>query len=128
VVGEVRDKKGNYIDFVGDTVQAFRDAGLALLQRGNPDNRRRLAADGVGKRQTCKNTQARMVQRYSRLYLILILVSQKMNQVSFDYPNKLHPSFVNLQTNQYDTIIWEGGRGGAKSEALAALGYFRIIY
>ena len=29
VVGEVRDKKGNYIDFVGDTVQAFRDAGLA---------------------------------------------------------------------------------------------------
>lgn len=29
VVGEVRDKKGAYIDFVGDTVQAFRDAGLA---------------------------------------------------------------------------------------------------
>ena len=28
VVGEVRDKNGNYIDFVGDTVQAFRDAGL----------------------------------------------------------------------------------------------------
>ena len=28
VVGEVRDKKGNYINFVGDTVQAFRDAGL----------------------------------------------------------------------------------------------------
>ena len=28
VVGEVRDKKGNYYDFVGDTVQAFRDAGL----------------------------------------------------------------------------------------------------
>ena len=28
VVGEVRDKKGNYIDFVGDTVQAYRDAGL----------------------------------------------------------------------------------------------------
>lgn len=28
VVGEVRDKKGNYLDFVGDTVQAFRDAGL----------------------------------------------------------------------------------------------------
>ena len=25
----MRDKKGNYIDFVGDTVQAFRDAGLA---------------------------------------------------------------------------------------------------
>jgi hypothetical protein len=29
VVGEVRDKKGNYYDFVGDTVQAFRDAGLS---------------------------------------------------------------------------------------------------
>ena len=29
VVGEVRDKNGAYIDFVGDTVQAFRDAGLA---------------------------------------------------------------------------------------------------
>lgn len=28
VVGEVRDKKGNYIDFVGDTVQGFREAGL----------------------------------------------------------------------------------------------------
>lgn len=29
VVGEVRDKRGAYIDFVGDTVQAFRDAGLS---------------------------------------------------------------------------------------------------
>lgn len=28
VVGEVRDKRGNYINFVGDTVQAFSDAGL----------------------------------------------------------------------------------------------------
>lgn len=28
VVGEVRDKKGNYYNFVGDTVQAFVDAGL----------------------------------------------------------------------------------------------------
>jgi DNA modification methylase len=28
VVGDVRDKHGNYYDFVGDTVQAFRDAGL----------------------------------------------------------------------------------------------------
>ena len=28
VVGEVRDKAGNYYDFVGDTVQAFRDGGL----------------------------------------------------------------------------------------------------
>lgn len=29
VVGEVRDKAGNYYDFVGDTVQAFVDAGLS---------------------------------------------------------------------------------------------------
>ncbi len=29
VVGEVRDKKGSYINFVGDTIQAFRDAGLS---------------------------------------------------------------------------------------------------
>jgi DNA modification methylase len=28
VIGEVRDKKGNYYDFVGDTVEAFRAAGL----------------------------------------------------------------------------------------------------
>jgi DNA modification methylase len=28
VVGEVRDKKGHYINLVGDTVQAFLDAGL----------------------------------------------------------------------------------------------------
>ena len=28
VVGEVRDKKGNYLNFVGDTVEAFRAAGL----------------------------------------------------------------------------------------------------
>jgi DNA modification methylase/ParB-like chromosome segregation protein Spo0J len=27
VVGEVRDQQGNYRDFVGDTIQAFRDAG-----------------------------------------------------------------------------------------------------
>ncbi len=29
VVGEIRDKAGIYRDFVGDTVQAFRDAGLS---------------------------------------------------------------------------------------------------
>ncbi len=29
VVGEVRDKKGNYLNFVGDTVQAFLAAGLS---------------------------------------------------------------------------------------------------
>lgn len=30
VVGDARDKRGNYYNFVGDTVAAFRDAGLAL--------------------------------------------------------------------------------------------------
>jgi hypothetical protein len=29
VVGDVRDKKGNYINFVGDTVLAFLDAGMS---------------------------------------------------------------------------------------------------
>lgn len=29
VVGDVRDRRGAYYNFVGDTVQAFRDAGLA---------------------------------------------------------------------------------------------------
>lgn len=29
VVGDVRDKKGNYYNFVGDTVKAFQDAGLS---------------------------------------------------------------------------------------------------
>jgi hypothetical protein len=29
-VGEVRDKKGHYYNFVGDTVTAFLDAGLVL--------------------------------------------------------------------------------------------------
>lgn len=28
VIGEVRDKKGNYYNFVGDTIQAFMNAGL----------------------------------------------------------------------------------------------------
>jgi DNA modification methylase len=28
VIGEVRDKKGNYYNFVGDTIKAFTDAGL----------------------------------------------------------------------------------------------------
>lgn len=30
VVGDVRDNKGNYRNFVGDTIAAFRDAGLEL--------------------------------------------------------------------------------------------------
>jgi DNA modification methylase len=29
VVGDVRDKKGNYYNFVGDTIKAFMDAGLS---------------------------------------------------------------------------------------------------
>mgnify|MGYP003113215013 CR=1 FL=1 len=29
IVGDVRDKKGNYYNFVGDTIQAFVDAGLS---------------------------------------------------------------------------------------------------
>lgn len=29
LVADLRDKRGHYIDFVGDTIQAFRDAGLA---------------------------------------------------------------------------------------------------
>jgi phage terminase large subunit len=38
-------------------------------------------------------------------------------------PKKLIPAFDNLkQTCLYDIIIMEGGRGGAKSEALSALG------
>ena len=28
VVGDIRDKKGNYRGFVGDTIQAFREAGM----------------------------------------------------------------------------------------------------
>lgn len=34
VVGEVRDKRGHYVDFIGDTVQAFRDAGLEYYNEG----------------------------------------------------------------------------------------------
>jgi DNA modification methylase len=34
VVGEVRDKIGNYYNFVGDTVRAFIDAGLQLYNEG----------------------------------------------------------------------------------------------
>lgn len=29
VVGEVRDKRGNYYNFVGDTIKAFIDAGMS---------------------------------------------------------------------------------------------------
>lgn len=39
-----------------------------------------------------------------------------------EVPDKLLPSFENLTTNLYDAIVWEGGRGGAKSQALVAIG------
>jgi len=34
VVGEVRDKRGNYISFVPDTIKAFTDAGLHFYNEG----------------------------------------------------------------------------------------------
>ncbi len=34
VVGEVRDKKGNYIGFVPDTIKALKDAGLGYYNEG----------------------------------------------------------------------------------------------
>jgi len=37
-------------------------------------------------------------------------------------PIKLAESFKNMHTNQYDTIVWHGGRGSAKSQALALVG------
>ena len=36
-------------------------------------------------------------------------------------PFKLKLSFDNLSSNQYDTVVWHGGRGSAKSEALALI-------
>ena len=44
------------------------------------------------------------------------------NEVITETPDKLIPAFVNLTTNQYDVIVMDGGRGGAKSEALVRLG------
>ena len=61
-----------------------------------------------------------MVQHYLHLYLTLTRLNQKM--INFEYPAKLHESFVNLTTNNYDVIVWEGGRGGAKSQTLACIG------
>jgi DNA modification methylase len=34
VVGEVRDKKGNYIGFVPDTINAFKDCGMKFYNEG----------------------------------------------------------------------------------------------
>lgn len=42
--------------------------------------------------------------------------------IQIECPKKLRPAFNNLRTNKSDIIVMEGGRGGAKSEALAALG------
>ena len=38
--------------------------------------------------------------------------------MNLDIPHKLIPSFENLKTNRYDTIVWYGGRGSAKTNAL----------
>lgn len=42
--------------------------------------------------------------------------------MNLEVPSKLLPAFENLSTYQYDSIVWKGGRGGAKSEALVAIG------
>ena len=47
--------------------------------------------------------------------------------INFEYLQN-YESFVNLTTNNYDVIVWEGGRGGAKSQTLACIGVARIIY
>ena len=38
--------------------------------------------------------------------------------MNLDIPHKLIPSFKNLKTNRYDTVVWHGGRGSAKTNAL----------
>jgi hypothetical protein len=48
--------------------------------------------------------------------------------INFEYPAKLHESFVNLTTNNYDVIVWDGGRGGAKSQSFGLHWCIRIIY
>ena len=42
--------------------------------------------------------------------------------MDLEVPSKLLPSFQNLTTGQYDAIVWKGGRGGAKSQALVSIG------
>lgn len=42
--------------------------------------------------------------------------------MDLEIPSKLIPAFQNLTTNEYDAIVLKGGRGGAKSQALAAIG------
>ena len=42
--------------------------------------------------------------------------------MDIETPDKLLPAFDNLSQSIYDAIVMYGGRGGAKSEALTALG------
>ena len=42
--------------------------------------------------------------------------------IDVDFPEILTPVFDNLSQSIYDAIVMYGGRGGAKSEALTALG------
>ena len=42
--------------------------------------------------------------------------------IDVDFPEILTPVFDNLRQAIYDAIVMYGGRGGAKSEALTALG------
>lgn len=42
--------------------------------------------------------------------------------MKIEAPTKIIPAFNNLKTNAFDIVVMEGGRGGAKSESLAALG------
>jgi len=49
VVGEIRDKRGNYVGFVPDTIQAFRNAGLEYYNEAvllNPIASASMRADG----------------------------------------------------------------------------------
>lgn len=44
-----------------------------------------------------------------------------MTQIASRFPEKTKPAFDNLVTNQYDRVVLYGGRGGAKSDTVAAL-------
>ena len=62
VVGEVRDKKGNYRNFVADTIQAFLDAGLkyyneAVLVTHISGARFRIGRTFTAGRKLCKTHQ-----------------------------------------------------------------------
>ena len=66
VVGEVRDKKGHYRNFVADTIQAFRDAGLkyyneAILVTPLSGSRFRIGRTFNAGRKLCKTHQTVLV-------------------------------------------------------------------